>query len=423
MSQPQTVKIGLLGFGNIGAGLVDLIQQNRQAYLQRTGLDLDVTIALVRDLSKSRLYGGVELTTNPSDIYQFRHVDIVVELMGGLEPARTLVLECLRRGKHVVTANKSLLAWHGKEIFRTAARLKRSVGFEASVCGGIPLIRVLNSGLIANEIDLIYGIVNGTTNYILSKMHQDRLGYKQALAEAQEAGFAEPNPHNDVSGIDAAEKLAVLAGLAFGVDVLPNQIPCQGIERLTLEDIRSAEEMGYVIKMLAYGKQSGRSLDLRVQPTLIPNSHPLANVANENNAVFIHGSAVSDMMLYGKGAGRYPTASAVLSDIVEIARSGFVPSRINDNQYISKLTTQKSRFYIRIDIPDRPGAIGKITTHFGKHKISISHAAADLVKRTGSRGRVTILTHDVSEKRLQKALSEIEQWPDLHSHPLAIRVF
>jgi homoserine dehydrogenase len=418
----RALNIGLFGFGNVGSGLVELIRKNEDILESRTGIRLNIKGALVRDVKKTRPINGVPLTTQPQDLIENDEIDLIVELIGGTGSARDLVVESLKKRKHVVTANKALLADHGGEIFSIASESDRAIGFEASVCGGIPLIRALTDGLVANRIENIYGILNGTSNYILTGMLKRKQVYDDVLKEAQQLGFAEPDPTFDVTGIDAAQKLTILYNLAFGEGVAAKSIHVQGIEGIDLEDVVTATDLGYVIKPLAFGCRVNGGCDLWVRPVLIPTGHPLANVNDENNAVLIKGDAAGELMLYGKGAGRLPTASAVLSDIIEIARSPVHHvSRISGQKTNSSSST-RSRFYLRFPIPDRPGAIGKIATVLGQYNISLSHALATLVDPDQSKGQVKILTHETSEVLIDRALSEIDRWPELAGRPIAIKM-
>jgi homoserine dehydrogenase len=416
-----TIGLGLLGFGNVAQGVVKLLRQNGDVIERKSGKRFEIVKALVRNTKKRRDVQGIELTTDPEAVLGDDRIAIVVELLGGLDPAYSLVTEALRRGKHVVTANKTLMAEHGEEILLLGEETQRYVGFEAAVCAGIPLIRSLMEGLVANRIEAFRGIVNGTTNYILTRMGEG-MSYGEALQQAQRLGFAEPDPTADVSGADVAQKLAILASIAFSAKIMPEQIPCLGIDAIETDDEHAAREYGYTIKMLAHGARSGDngSFDLRVHPTLVPLDHPLASVHDENNAVLLRGDAVGDILYYGKGAGAMPTASGVLSDVVDIGGSrGFFPSiRIRtENAHIS---TPELRHYLRFVIADKPGVIGRITSVLGEAGISLTHANAHLPKGSVQSGRVRILTHPVARDVLAGVLSEIASWPDVEGSPLAL---
>ncbi len=315
------IGVGLLGMGNVGGGVVRLLTEGRNRLIERRGLDLEVRKVLVRDLSRPRRISPPEgtLTTDPSAVVDAPDVQVVAEQMGGIEPARTLVLRALRNGKDVVTANKAMLAECGDELFRAASERGVELMFEASVCGGIPIIRALTEGLVANRIRSLYGILNGTTNYILTKMTEEGGSFAEMLRQAQEKGFAEPDPTFDINGMDATQKLAILARIAFGSAVRVEQIFREGIDRIEGQDIAFARELGYTIKLLAVARAVEGRLEARVHPAMIPSSELIANIRNEFNAVEVVGDAVDTQVFYGRGAGELPTASAVVSDIVDVA--------------------------------------------------------------------------------------------------------
>lgn len=417
----RVIGIGLLGLGNVAQGVVKLLRQNREIIERRSGKRFEVVRALVRDVGKIREIDGVELTADPGVLLADERIEIVVELLGGLDPAYPLVMAALRHGKHVVTANKTLMAEHGEEILMLGEKTRKYVGFEAAVCAGIPLVRSLMEGLIANRIESFRGIVNGTTNYILTRMGEG-LSYDEALKQAQTLGFAEPDPTVDVSGADVAQKLAILSSIAFSAKISSSSIPCIGIDTIETDDEHAAREYGYTIKMLAHGARSGDNgnFDLRVHPTLVPLDHPLASVHDENNAVLLHGDAVGDILYYGKGAGALPTASGVLSDVVDIGGSrGFFPSiRIRTEK--AKIETPELRHYLRFAITDKPGMIGRITSALGNAGISITHANAHLPRGSVQSGRVRVLTHPAKRDVLAKVLDEIATWPDVEAQPLAL---
>jgi homoserine dehydrogenase len=420
----KPVNIGILGLGTVGTGLVELIKRNSRIIEEKSDVSLQVRRALVKEKTKTRPLEEKLVTTDADEIFKDPDIGIVVELMGGIEPARTYILKALDSGKSVVTANKAVLAAHGDELFSAAAQNKCQIGFEASVCGGIPIIRALTSGLIANRIDMLCGILNGTTNYILTKMTEEGLSYETALKQAQELGLAEPDPTFDVKGIDTAHKLLILSELTFQTKALIDEIIVEGIDRLEQEDIKTAREFGFVVKLVAIGRRDGEKLDLRVHPALISTGHPLSSVRNEFNAVLVKGDAIGEMIFYGKGAGSLPTASAVLSDVVEIARNPHSNGVWNTGKSAKlSLLEAESRYYLRFPIYDLPGVIGLITTALGNHNISITHAQATLVKDKGSQGNVKIVTHKASESAIRKALTEIGRLPVLNGKPIAVRIF
>ncbi len=417
----KTVKIGLLGCGTVGSGLVELINKNRTLVRERSGVDLKITKVLVRDLAKPR--PGVDralLTNNPDDVLK-NGCDLVVELIGGLEPAGRFIAEAIESKKSVVTANKALLAQGGTDLFRAAANRGVRLGFEASVCGGIPIIRALQSGLVGNHISELCGILNGTCNYILTQMAEQGWTFAQALREAQAKGFAEADPSLDIDGHDAAQKVEILAELAFGVKVAPGAVRVEGIRHVSDEDIRTAKELGFVLKHIAIARDLGETLDVRVHPALLPAYHPLATVRHENNAVLVKGDAVGEMLFYGKGAGAAPTASAVLSDIIDIAvndRHIHVPD--SPDKPVS--ADPRSKYYLRFPILDVPGVIGLIATALGNRGVSISHASATLVKDKPGCGNVKILAHSCPESALRKSIEEISRLPVLNGKPVVLRI-
>jgi homoserine dehydrogenase len=338
---------------------------------------------------------------------------VIVELIGGIHPAKELILEALRQGKDVVTANKALLAEHGRALFGEARRRGRHIFFEASVAGGIPIIKVLREGLIANRICSIQSIINGTSNYILTRMSEERLDFKEALRLAQAKGYAEADPRLDVEGIDSAHKLTILASLVFGGWVSFREVYVEGISRIKKEDISFAEEFGYTIKLLAAAKQTRDGIEVHVRPALVPKSHVLSSVRGSYNAVFLKGDEVGDMLLYGRGAGSRPTGSAVVSDLADLARAG--ASAVNHSFLpdlkplrVKNVSSLHSRYYLRIYVVDRPGVLAQIAQVLGRHKISIS----DVIQKERRLGGVVpliLLTHSASELMLRRAVQRIDR--------------
>lgn len=416
----KSVRLGLLGLGTVGSGLVEIIAKNSASIHKKSGVRLEIVKALVKTQGKPRPLPESKLTYDPNDIFDDPSIDIVVEVIGGIEPAKSYILSALDKGKSVVTANKAVLAAHGAEIFGKVTETGKQLGFEASVCGGIPLIRALSSGMIANEVDELVGILNGTSNFILSRMYKDKLTFGEALKLAQEQGLAEADPTFDVEGIDAAHKLIVLTELTFQTKATLDDLEREGITQIEPVDIKVADEFGFVIKPVAVARRRGSSLDLRVHPALVPFEHPLGPVSDEFNAVMVKGDATGEMIFHGKGAGSLPTASAVMSDIVEIARNpnGGVmwnPSESRKVEHFEGLT----RYYLRFPILDRPGLIGKIATVLGDHGISITHAQARL---DGGRGNVMVVTHEATETQVCKALEVIYEAGVLAGNPLSLRI-
>jgi len=414
--------VALLGCGTVGRGLVELIGKNRSLIAERTGVDLEISKILVRDLTKDR--GPVDrslLTDRPEEAVA-NGADVVVEVIGGLEPARSFLVQAIESGKHVVTANKALLARWGADLFRRAAARNVRIGFEASVCGGIPIVRALSSGLAGNRIERICGIVNGTCNFILTRMAEERLSLAEALAEAQARGFAEADPSLDLDGVDAAQKLQILAELAFGRPLAPESVRVEGIREIEEEDLRAAENLGYTLKHVAVARDLGAALDLRVHPAFLPPAHPLAHVRNENNAVLLKGDAVGEVIFHGKGAGAAPTASAVLSDILDLVRNGGASAPLPESEFPPPSADAESEYYLRFPVLDVPGVIGLIATALGNRGISISHASASLVRGKPNQGSVKILAHRCRESVLRKSVDEIARLPVLTGRPVAVRI-
>lgn len=412
------IKIGLLGLGNVGSGVINILEQNIKKIRKYVDADIQVKKVLVRDINKSRDVTLDEqmLTTNPQDILNDPEIDIVVELIGGIEPAFSYMRQAMENGKHVVTANKAVVATYCKELFEIATANDVEIRFEGSVGGGIPLIDTITTKLAGNQIDEIVGIINGTTNYILTRMSRDGMGFEAALKRAQEKGYAEADPSSDIEGQDATYKLAILAAISFGLHVNPNDIPCEGITKVTEAEIRYAMELGYAVKLLATARNKEGNLEIHVHPTLIPNHHPLAAVHNEFNALFIKGNAVGELMLYGKGAGSLPTGSAVIGDILDIiklmrqfAKTG--SSFINNGKALNVVGEDSGSYYIRLKVLDEPGVLGTITTTLGKHGISIASVAQ---QGMGQRlVPVIFITHEVEREKLDKGLDELRRLRDV----------
>ena len=402
----RKLKIGLLGCGNVGRGLVELVGRNEALIRQRSGVELRITRILVRDLDKER--HGVDralLTTQPDKVLN-NGCDLVVELVGGIEPARGFIERSLARGKHVVTANKALLALDGFSLMKTAQVKKVRLGFEASVCGGIPIIRALRDGLVGNNIQRLSGILNGTCNYILTRMTEDRVEFEDALREAQAKGFAEADPTLDVDGHDAAQKLKILTELAFSAQVDADALQVQGIRDIAADDVQAARELGFVIKHVATAELSEDGVSLGCGPVLLPMSHQLSGIRNENNAVLVRGDAVGEMLFSGKGAGSLPSASAVLSDVVDIAchKGGF---SVSPGGRVRAATCDcDSRRFLRFTVSD-PSAIGPITTILERNRIGVAGAAAVWARRDSVKHQVRVLTHSVSGKALEASLRDI----------------
>ncbi|MDP1853149.1 MAG: homoserine dehydrogenase [Candidatus Omnitrophota bacterium] len=415
----KRVNIGLIGFGTVGSGVARALLERKSLLAKRSGIELVLKKICDKDLSRRRsvIVNKSLLTDNVNEILNDKEIDIVIELIGGIHPAKEIIIEALKKGKHVVTANKALLAEEGLGLFKLADRLNKNIYFEASVGGGIPLIKSLKEGLVANRVEAIYGIVNGTCNFILTQMSERGISFKDALAEAQKRGFAERKPTLDIEGFDSAHKLAVLTQLAFGKFVKMSDIFIEGISRISLQDIRYAAELGLVIKLLAIAKKEKDELEVRVHPTMIPRDHLLASVGGAFNAIYISADMVGDMLFYGLGAGQNPTASAVVSDLVSLAQAlngeeayvrPFDFSQGKSIRHLRKIDQISTRFYIRFMAIDKPGIFAKISGILGKYKISIA-SVAQKERRRAKIVPVVIITHEALEKSMRIALEKINK--------------
>ncbi len=403
------VNIALLGCGTVGSGVVRLFAQNSELIEKRIGTGVAIKKVLEKDPDKARAFGirDEQLVASIDEILADEEIQIVVELIGGIEPAYSFIIRAMQNGKHVVTANKDLIAVKGKEIFETAEQNQVDFYFEASVAGGIPIIAALKQSLAANRIDTVIGILNGTTNYILTKMSREGLTFDTVLKEAQELGYAESDPTSDVEGLDAARKIAILSSLAFNTRTTFEDVYVEGISGISPLDIEYGRELGYVIKLLAIAREVDGRIHTRVHPAMLKRSHPLAVVDDVFNAVFVQGDAVGDLMFYGRGAGQMPTASAVAGDIMEICRNikSECPARLGctcfDNKPVISINELINCFYIRLEVTDRPGVLAEIASVFGKNNVSI---ATVLQKTSGDLATLILITHEVKEQYLQDAL-------------------
>ena len=426
----KKIQIGLIGLGTVGSGVAKILRERASLLEEKTGLRLSIKKVCVRNLRRKRdvsLPKGI-LTRNVREIVEDPSIQIVVELIGGIHPAKEYVLEALRRGKHVVTANKALLAEAGKEIFRLAENKKRRVQFEASVGGGIPIIKSLREGLVSNHIQAIFGIINGTSNFILTRMTETGCTFKEALKEAQKRGYAERNPSLDIQGIDSAHKLAILTLLGFGKDIPLKKISIEGIQHISPKDIQYARELGYLIKLLAIAKQTTKGLEVRVHPTLIPEEHPLATVRGVYNAITVRGDLVGESIFYGKGAGKFPTTSAVLSDILDLAQhldeKNHLGSRFHFKSGIRQIKSMEalsSRYYFRFAVIDRPGVLSKISRLLGRHKISIASVIQKETHRTRSVPLIMI-THEALERDVRRAIHLIDRLNVVKARSVFLRI-
>jgi homoserine dehydrogenase len=404
------IRVGLLGCGTVGSAVLRLMSSNADDIESRSGSRLEVTRVAVRDPARHRAVPApIEgFTSDPAEVVNDPRIDVVVETMGGIEPARTLLLDSLHEGKAVVTANKELLASHGAELFRAAAEHGITVHFEAAVAGGIPLIRPITESLAAERITRLLGIVNGTTNFILHRMTEDRITFGEALEEAQRLGYAERDPADDLEGFDAAAKCAILASLAFNTQVLASDVYREGIAGVSPEDIAFADRLGYVVKLLAVAELEDGDVAARVHPTMIPTDHPLAAVRDAFNAVFVNGPDIGELMFYGRGAGGEPTAVAVVGDIVAAARSKGTPGGSRFPWYaerrIRPMEAMEAQFYLLLDVVDRPGVLARIAGAFGDNKVSIKSVWQE---GTGEDALIVMITHRANEGALQQTVRDL----------------
>lgn len=426
----KKINVGIIGFGVIGSGVVKALKSRRIALREKSGVDINIVRICDKDLKLKRPVKVEKkiLTKLISKVLYDPRIDIVVELVGGIYPAKDIVMEALRQGKHVVTANKALLSEYGREIFDLANKLGLCVGFEASVGGGIPIIRSLKEGFIANRIELIYGIINGTSNFILTSMADKGLTFKDALKLAQSKGYAEHDPRLDVSGYDSAHKLSILSLIGYGIAARPGDIYTEGITAIEACDINYAREYGYAVKLLAIAKRSGKELEMRVHPTLIRVDHLLSNVNGVYNAIFVKGDLVGENLFYGQGAGAEPTSSAVLSDIVSISKcvSQCVKSKERLSfkktaEGIKKMDDVRTRYYVRFFAIDKPGVLAKISGILAKYRISIANVTQK-DRKAGGVVPIVMMTHEALERDMSKALKEINALNVIKKKTIRIRV-
>jgi homoserine dehydrogenase len=425
------INIGVIGFGTIGSEVVKLLLRRRRILSGRTGIDLNLVKVCDKDIKTKRDVEVAKdmLTSDFNDIIDSPEIDVVVELVGGMHPAKEIVMRSLSSGKHVVTANKLLLASEGEDIFKKAGEMKRQIFFEASVAGGVPIIKAIREGMIGNNFSNIFGILNGTSNYILSQMSKEGTSFKSALKEAQSKGYAEKDPSLDIKGFDSAHKLAILSLLAFGKKVDIKDIYVEGIENISAIDIQYAKELGYEIKLLAIAKRDGDQLEVRVHPTLLPSEYLLSSVSGVYNAIFVDADLVGEQLFYGKGAGKLPTASAVLSDIVDIARvmvnggssERFMAPQTEEIKSVKKMDDVNARYYIHFSAIDKPGVLAKIADYLGRHDISIA-SVVQKEKKSAHIVPIVMLTHEAKESGMQAALKEINKLSIIKQKTVLIRL-
>ncbi len=428
------VKVGLLGLGTVGGGVTRVLARNAEEISRRAGREIIITHAAARNLDTTTAnLSGLKLTGEALEVVDDPEVSIIVELMGGYEPARSLGLRALANGKHVVTANKALIARHGNEIFAAARAAGMMVGFEAAVAGGIPIIKAIREGLAGNRLEWVAGIINGTANFILSEMRDKGRDFPEVLAEAQALGYAEADPTFDIEGIDAAHKLTILASITFGIPLQFDQVYIEGISRITREDVAYAEQLGYRVKHLGIARRDYSGAQLRVHPTLIPQRHLLANVNGVMNAVLVKGDAVGQSLFYGAGAGAEPTASAVVADIIDVVRTltadpenrvphlAFQPDALSDLPVLP-MTEVETACYLRLQALDRPGVLADVTRILADRDISIE-AILQKEPRTGASDvPIILLTHRVREQRMNEAIAAIEALGSIRAPVMRIRL-
>lgn len=431
----KEVSIGLIGFGTVGAGVVQILEENRDVLEARVGVPVRLKRIADLNIESDR---GVKvdpnlLTTDAWQVVRDPDISVIVELIGGYEPAKSLILEAFKNGKQVVTANKALLAEHGPEVFLAAHKAGVDIGFEAAVAGGIPILRSLREGLVANRFDKILAILNGTCNFILTAMDSTPgISFDEMLKKAQELGYAEADPALDIDGIDSAHKLVLVLSLTHGIRVPPKSIHVEGIRNIDPFDVAMAHEFSYKIKLLAVIRRDGDDVDARLHPTLIPEDHPLARVDGVFNGIFLHGDMVGDQLFYGRGAGREPTASAVIGDVIEMARSaargevGRVPPLGYPESWkasgkLKNINEIVTNYYLRIKAMDRPGVLSKVAGILAEHQISL-HSVVQKSRQSSAAVPVVFLTHLAKEADLQAACEEISKLDDVEGAPVILRI-
>ena len=429
------IKVGLLGLGNVGSGTFNVLRRNQEEIKRRAGRGIEITLISVRNIAKAQalVQGACEVTNDSMRVVTHPDIDIVVETIGGTELTKDLVLTAIANGKHVVTANKALLAIHGNEIFKAAQDKGVMVAFEAAVAGGIPIIKALREGLTANRIEWIAGIINGTTNFILSEMRDKGSDFATVLKQAQELGYAEADPTFDIEGVDAAHKATIMASIAFGIPMQFDKAHIEGISQLQAIDINYAEQLGYRIKLLGITKRTAKGIELRVHPTLIPASRLIANVEGAMNAVLVQGDAVGASLYYGRGAGSEPTASAVIADIVDITRLAtadpehrvphlaFQPNAIN-NEVILPMDEITTSYYLRLRVADQTGVLADVTRIMADFTISIDAMLQKEPADNEPQTDIIMLTHQTQEKNVLAAIAKVEQLSSVFGNVTKIRL-
>ena len=427
----KKLNLGLIGYGVVGSGVVKILNERKNFIKKKFNAELNIKTICDRSIHKKKVPGSrkILLTTSYRKVIEDKDIDVVIELIGGLDPAEQIMFGALKNGKHVVTANKELLAHKGKELFSEAIKRRRNIYFEAAVCAGIPLISSITEGLAGNRFNGLYGIINGTCNFILSEMANDRCSFAYALKEAQRRGYAESNPTLDISGMDTAHKLTILVYLALGRFIKIKDIHVEGIEQISSLDIDYAQSVHHVIKLLAIAKKEHKKLELRVQPTLIHRRHPLASVNGIFNAIFLNTDPVGDILLYGQGAGQMPAAAGVVSDLINLAsrdggdaiiRTGSLSRELSKIR-LRKIDEIETEYYIRLQVLDQPGVLSQISGILGRHDVSI----ASLTQKGRSRSAgvpIIMTTHEAKERMVRLALEKIGRLSCIKDKPVAIRM-
>ena len=431
----KSLSIGLIGVGTVGRGVVNVLERNKNEISRRTGCNINLVSASARDINKAQAFLGesVKVYSNPLDVVKDPKVEIVIELIGGTTDAKSILVESMRVGKPVITANKALLAEHGNELIDLASQHNGILGYEAAVAGGIPIVKALREGLTANSIQWVAGIVNGTTNFILTQMRDRQAGFTEALEEAQRLGFAEADPTFDIEGIDAAQKLSIIAALAFGISVEPNRVFTEGITKLEPIDVNAAEDFGYRIKLLGIARRVSSGIELRVHPTLVPEKSSIAAVRGAMNAVLVQGDAVGPTLYYGAGAGSEPTASAVIADLVDISRLinsspdqrvpyfAFEKGQMSDEPVLD-IGDVVTSCYLRIRASDRPGVLADISRILADNNVSIEAMRQREPMGKDELVNIIILTHVTQERNIRAALERIEKLESITGKVVMLRM-
>lgn len=410
------IKVGLMGFGTVGTGVVRLVDSYKEDFFNQTGSVIEVSRILVRNPEKERsiFVNSDIVTTDPRELIYDQEVEVIIEVMGGIEPARTYILEAIEQGKHIVTANKDLMAIHGEELIKKAREHGCDLFYEASVAGGIPIINAIVEGFSSDRITKIMGIVNGTTNYILTKMSHEQASFDEVLQEAQQLGYAEADPTSDVEGLDAARKMAILSSLGFHVGMNLEDVSVRGISKVTLEDIKYGEQLGYTMKLIGIAKKDDELIEVSVEPTFVKNTHPLANVNGVFNAVYVYGEAVGETMFYGPGAGELPTATAVLSDLVTVVKNiklGVNGRNMATPYNVKKLKREEdiyAKYFIRLIVNDESGVLAQIAKLMAAEKISLEKVLQEPYPSNPKKAELILVTHQASKKCINNVLAAFE---------------